>query len=338
MPSIRTIAEETKLSVATVSEALRNTGRVKEETRQVVLAAAERLGYKRNALVGDIMSRMRRSQAADYNGTIAVLETETFHQSRNYSRWHKDLFKGAQDRAQDLGYKLEFFQFKLDKRSLQRVEQILKARGISAVFLPPYTNSRDLEGIDWDLFSAVQLDYGLQKVRMHTVMPDHHTSLLRALNKLEKMGYRRPGLMVERFQDERILMKWLAAYKAFETSSEECEPVPVFEPWELTEKNFSDWFRRAKPDVIIGHRSDVIDWLAGKGLTVPGDVGFFSLNLHHTELQTAGLNLLPDHLGKVAVEVLVSRLHMQERGVPTIPYTTSLQALWVDGFSIRMMD
>lgn len=338
MASIRSISEATKFSVATVSEALRNTGRVKKETRDIILEAADRMGYQRNALVGDVMSRIRRSQANDYNGTIGVLETESFHKDRINSRWHKELFEGAQKRSEDLGYKLEFFQFRLEERSLKRMEQILHARGISAVLLPPYTNSRDLEGIDWDLFSAVQLDYGLQKMRMHTIMPDHHTSLLKALQKLEKMGYRRPGLMVERFQDERIFMKWLAAYKAFEMQSKECEPVPVFEPWDLTKEDFFDWFRRARPDVIIGHRSDVIGWLNEKGMQVPQDVGFFSLNLHHTPDQTAGLNLLPDQLGKVAIEVLVSCLHRQEKGVPRIPYTTSLQALWVDGFSIKEMD
>ncbi len=338
MSSVRAIAEATNYSVATVSEALRNTGRVNENTRQVIIEAADRMGYKRNALVGDVMSRVRRSQASECNGTIAVIETESFHHSRNYSRWHKDLFGGAQQRAESLGYKMEFFEFKLEKRSLKRLEQILRARGISAVFLPPYTNSRDLEGINWKWFSAVQLDYGLQKVRMHTVMPDHHTSMLTALNRLEKMGYRRPGLMVERFQDERILMKWLAAYKAFEDQTTECESVPVFEPWELNRKNFFAWFKRAKPDVIIGHRSEVIGWLEEKGLECPADIGFFSLNLHHTKGKTAGLNLLPDQLGKVAIEVLVSQLHMQERGVPHIPYTTSLQALWVDGYSVQNVE
>ncbi|MEX0324035.1 MAG: LacI family DNA-binding transcriptional regulator [Puniceicoccaceae bacterium] len=338
MASIRSISEETKFSVATVSEALRNTGRVKKETRDIILAAADRMGYQRNALVGDVMSRIRKSQATDFNGTIGVLETVSFHRNRGYSRWHKELFDGAKKRSEELGYKLEFFQFKLEQRSLKRLEQILLARGISAVLLPPYTNPRDLDVIDWDLFTTVQLDYGLQKMRMHTVLPDHHTSLLKALAKLEKMGYRRPGLMVERFQDERIFMKWLAAYKAFETQSSECESVPVFEPYDLTKEEFFDWFRRARPDVIIGHRSDVIGWLDEKGLKVPEDVGFFSLNLHHTPDETAGLNLLPDQLGKAAIEVLVSSLHRQETGVPEVPHTTSLQALVVDGPTIRQMD
>ncbi len=335
MASIRTISKETKFSVATVSEALRNTGRVKEETRQIILEAAERLGYQRNRFIGDVMSRMRRSQAVQFRGTLAVLESESFHRARDYSRWHKDLFKGATDRADELGFKIEFFQFNTSKRSLSHLQHVLYARGVEGVFLPPFLHSWNFEGIDWSCFSAVQLDYGLENVRMHTVMPDHHPSMINALKRLEGMGYRRPGLFVEHFQDDRILMKWLAGYTAFENRSTRCNCLPVFEPQELNKGNFLDWFYGNRPDVVLGHRGDVIDWLEEEGLSVPGDVGFFSLNLHHTDRETAGFDLLPRQLGAVAIEVLISQIHLQQKGVPQIPQTTSLEAKWVDGFSLK---
>ncbi|MEM9158097.1 MAG: LacI family DNA-binding transcriptional regulator [Verrucomicrobiota bacterium] len=338
MATIRAISKATNFSVATVSEALRNTGRVKEDTRKVILEAAERMGYQRNRFIGDVMSRMRRSQAANLKGTIAVLETQSFHKARGYSRWHKELFKGAVDRAEDLGFKVEFFQFENRSRSLKRLQQVLYTRGVEGVLLPPYVHTWNLDGIDWNCYSAVQLDYGLAKVRMHTVLPDHHHTLSNSLSRLEKMGYRRPGLFVERFQDDRILMKWLAGYTAFQNRSTLCEGIPVFEPKEIYKENFMEWFEAYRPDVVVGHRSEVIEWLEEVGLSVPEDVGFFSLNLHHTDRKTAGLNLRPDLLGVAAIEVLVSQIHMQKRGVPKIAYTTSLEGEWVDGDTLKAIE
>ena len=335
MVSIRTISEETNYSVATVSEALRNTGRVRPETRKKILEAAERLGYQRNPFIGDVMSRMRRSQATNFRGTVAVLESRSFHEARKQSRWHKDVFKGARNRAEELGFKLDFFQFDETRRSLTRMHQVLYTRGINGIFLPPFAHSWNLDGIDWNCFSTVQLDYGLENVRMHTVMPDHHASLQNSLKRLEAMGYRRPGLFVERFQDERIMLKWLAGYEAFVNKSSLCERVPAFEPGRLRKENFLEWFYEFGPDLLIGHQSDVIDWLAVEGIEVPEDIGFFSLNIHHTQAKTAGLNLQPELIGAAAIDVLISQIHLRQRGVPRIPYTSSLEGEWVDGFTIR---
>lgn len=47
-PTIKTIARETGLSIATVSKALKHSPQVRPETRAVVLDAAERVGYELN--------------------------------------------------------------------------------------------------------------------------------------------------------------------------------------------------------------------------------------------------------------------------------------------------
>ncbi len=335
MVSIRQISKETNFSIATVSEALRNTGRVKEHTRAKILQAAEKLGYERNALIGDVMSKVRLSQISSLKGNIAVLESENFKKNRQSSDWHIKLFDGANFRANELGYKLDFFPFDSTNQSLKRLNDILYNRHIEGVFLPPYTGARDMDAIDWNRFSTVQLDYGLEKVRMHTVMPDHHTSIINTLNKLESLGYRRPGLCTENFQDKRIYMKWYAGFKAYENWSTVCEKIPVFEPDKLSKENFINWYTENKPDVILGHNSDLIMWLESAGFRVPEDVGFFSLNLHHSKLKTAGLNLRPDVLGAAAIDILVSQIRLQQKGVPKIAYTTAIEAEWVDGYSIK---
>ena len=131
------------------------------------------------------------------------------------------------------------------------------------------------------------------------------------------------------------MLKWLAGYEAFANTSTLCERVAIFEPDKLDKEAFFQWFHRNRPDIIIGHKSDIITWLEEEGFRTPDDVGFFSLNLHHTIGETAGLNLQPCQIGAAAMEVLVSQIHLQKRGVPKLPYTTLLEGEWVDGFSIK---
>jgi DNA-binding LacI/PurR family transcriptional regulator len=335
MASIRAISKATSFSVATVSEALRDSDKVRDETKKLIRDTAERMGYQRNVLVGDVMSSMRRAQVANFRGTLAVLETTSFSKARSQSQWHIHLFEAARNRAAELGYKMEFFEIKTDKTALHRMEQILLSRGIQGIVLPPFSNKWDLEGLHWERFSAVQLDYGLKNMRMHTIMPDHHTSLLNALTRLVSRGYRRPGLLVERFQDARIMLKWMAAYKAFEGTLNSPETLPVFEPHSLDRSTFFEWFYATKPDVVVAHRGDIIDWLQEASLHVPNDIGFFSLNIHHTNRDTAGLNLLPDQLGVSAIESLVGRIYLNQTGAPATPQTTLLEAKWVDGWTIK---
>ena len=47
-PTIKTIAQETGLSIATVSKALNDSPQVRPETRAIVVAAAARVGYQLN--------------------------------------------------------------------------------------------------------------------------------------------------------------------------------------------------------------------------------------------------------------------------------------------------
>lgn len=334
-PSIRLIARKSGYSVATVSQALRGSEKVRPATRARICEVAELLGYARNTLVGDVMSRMRLSQTRGYSGNIAVLDTAAFREQRKTPRWHQDVFKGAEARAAEFGFKLEFILIDPYMRSLGRLQQVLYHRGIRGLFLPPFLRRTEFKGFDWSLFSVVQMDYCLRKVRMHSVLPDHHLSMVNSLRRLERMGYRRPGLMVERDQDERIFMKWLAGFRAFECLSSHCESFPVFGARDFDRDGFLAWFREARPDVLLGHRGDVIDWLREEGYGVPEEVGFFSLNLHHTDLPVAGLDLRPDMLGAGAIDILVAQIHMPQRGAPKIPSTTMLEGVWVDGPSLR---
>lgn len=337
-PTVRSIARASGFSVATVSEALRGTSRVKEATRKAIIAEAERQGYAHNALIGDVMSRMRRSQTMDYSGNIAVLETASYRERRKNNRWHMEVLKGARERAEQQGFKLEFFLLDTYDRCLSRLHDVLQHRGIRGIFLPPYMNKRNHEGFDWSHFSAVQMDFSMQHIRMHTICPDHHLTLFNAFDHLKERGYRRPGMAVEYYQDRRILMKWFGAHQSYLSVTEEMEAVPLYNPPTLSRDKFLEWIETCQPDVVIGHRSEILDWMEAEGMAVGDEIGFASLNIHHTGRECAGMNLMPSRLGAVAIEVLVNQIHLRQMGVPSIPQTISLEGVWHDGPTVRTLE
>lgn len=88
---IKDIAAETGVSIATVSNALRNPGRVSDETRRKVLAAAEKAGYTPNRLAASL--RTARSGnivviipdvSDSHNGKI-IAGIESVARARGYS-------------------------------------------------------------------------------------------------------------------------------------------------------------------------------------------------------------------------------------------------------------
>lgn len=329
-PSLRSLAAQLKLSVATVSEALRDSPRISPDTAARVRAAAKAAGYQSNPVVGAVMSSVRRRAHVDYQGTIAAINySETAN--TKLIPFHAQLLAGARERAQQLGFKMDLFWFGPRLMPLSRLNAILHSRGIQGVFALHFTEAADLTGLDWSRRAGVSMDYGLN----HSVMLDHHTSIFHALDELRRRGYRRPGLALVREKDERMMFKWSAGFFAHSLAQQIKGGVPPLMLSELTAEKLLPWVRRYKPDVILGHRAEIIQWLSAAGLRVPKDVGFFNLNWNERTAPCAGLDLNPMRQGAAAVESLIAQLHRNDLGLPDHAKTISTVAVFTEGPTIR---
>ncbi len=336
-PTIRSLARRLRLSVATVSEALRDSPRVRPATRQRVQRAARAAGYERNPLLGAALSAVRRARHHQYRGTLALIDTDEPDRAL-YLPFHREIAAGAETRAQELGFRTELFW--LGERApalpLKRLPGVLLARGIAGAVLPPFHTARDFGGFDFSRIAAVQMDHCLTRPRLHTILPDHYVSMMAVLAQLERRGYRRIGLCMEERKDTRVKLKWSAAFHAHFRSRDGTGPaVPSLIAPHLTEEVFVDWHRQHRPDAIVGHRQAMVEWLARIGVKVPRDVGFVNLNLTERTAPCAGLDLGPRRLGAAAIETVVAMLHRQERDVPAHPQTITLEADWFDGPTVR---
>jgi LacI family transcriptional regulator len=333
-PTIRSLARRLRLSVATVSEALRDRPRVHAATRARVRRAAEQAGYHVNPLLGAALSAVRRGRHQQYRGTLALIDSDDENRA-HYLLFHREVALGAEARAQELGFRTEFFWLgdRPPALPIKRMPGVLRARGIPGAILLPFHTTLDLGAFDFSHLAAVQMDHSLTQPQLHTILPDHYVSMMHALERLRQRGYRRIGLCLEERKDARIKNKWSAAYQAF-SRLHAMDVPPLIEP-QIARPTFLGWYRRHRPDVIVGHVQAMVDWLGAMDVRVPADTGF--LNLNHTERTApcAGLDLSPRRLGAVAVESVVAMLHREERGVPRHPQTITLEAAWVDGPTLR---
>ncbi len=335
-PTIRSLARRLRLSVATVSEALRNSARVNSRTRNRVQRLAEKAGYEANPLLGAALSAVRRGRHRHYRGTLALIDVVDANPAQ-YALFHQEVAIGAEQRAQELGFQTELFWVgpEAPELPLTRLPGMLHARGILGAVLLPFNIAKDFSAFDFSRIAVVQMDHCLIQPHLHTILPDHYISMIHSLEQLTARGYRRIGLCLETRKDTRIKGKWTAAFHAFFRMQTATGNVPVLVCPQITEDTFGTWFDRHCPDVVVGHVQDMITWLGNRGVNVPGDVGFFNLNLTECTGPCAGLDLAPRRLGAIAVESVVAMLHRQERGIPEYPQTITLEAAWVDGPSLR---
>lgn len=335
-PTIRSLAVNLGVSVATVSEALRHSSKVKPETAERIRRAAEKAGYKRDALLGATFSSLRRGMHREFRGTLAMVDVADGDR-RELMLFHREVMKGAEKRATELGFRVELFWVgkKAPALSVTRLSSVLFARGIPGVVFLPFDRLQDFSDFEFERFAAVAMDRRLVRPSLHAVQPDHYLSMRRAVQELFDRGYERVGLCLEARKDERVDHKWSSGFvSAFRLTGRKMAVPPLVQK-EPDRADFIAWMKKHKPDVVVGHGQAIIEWLQEAGLPVPKRVGFFRINVTESSRPCAGLDLLPDRLGVTAVETVVGMLHRREQGIPEQPHAILIDSLVVDGPTIR---
>lgn len=334
-PTLRSLAKILGLSRTTVSDALRGSPRVDPSTAARVKKVAKEAGYHRNPLAGALMSELRRSRGTAFRGVLAAVDFHEPDRPDSAARFHRELVLGADARATDLGFKVEKFVVGHNGLSVHRLDSILQSRGINGIFLLPAWDEPDLSALDWTHYAGIYTDYIIERPALHSVCSDHYRSLLAALQRIAALGYTRPGLFLQKHHDERLQYRWGAAFRTFQEHHDSIKPVPPLTVEKFSREAFTAWFRQHKPDVVLSHNTEAIDWMETCGAVVPSTHGFVSLNVLMKTRPCAGLDLQPRQLGARGAELLIAQLQRNESGIPEWPSTTTIPARWVDGPTLR---
>lgn len=332
--TLRQLADACGLSASTVSRALSGHPNVRPPVRARIEAEARRLGYHRNQLVGALMSQVRAARTARFRGNLAAVHVPSPEQPRPRPM-QQVMIDAARERAQVLGFRLDFFVLNHAEGGAAALGRMLHARGVQGVLFLYSRLTDAAAGFPWEHFASAEIDYGSTRLVQHTVAIDHHVTIYAALARLQSLGYRRIGLFIERFKDDRLLNKWTAAFRSFQETRGGIGAVPLLIAETMTPDAFLAWFRRHQPDLVIGHVDKAVGWLREAGIPVPRRAGFFNLNWNERGCACAGLDLRPELQGMAAVDSVVAQIHRNERGLPSDPCTVMLSGKWVDGPTIR---
>lgn len=333
-PSIRQIAVQTGFSTATVSMALRGTGRMAEDTRTKICEAAERMGYRPQPLVAKAFSIVRQPKEAWYQETIAYI---TEYPMESAPRYQAEIFEGAARRASTRGYRIEPFQLSGKPVEHRRLSRILYNRGIRGlVVLPRVEYALPRLYLDWSKFAAVEIGRTLRSPRfLHRIERPIYSELNEAFHFLKRAGFRRIGMAVEPTEDSNRIGIYTAANLLFQerqTPSHRIPPLSSQGPW--MERTFRAWFSKYQPDVILIHTADPLRWLKRMKVKVPEDVSVFCSNVQDSFL--SGMRAHLTKLGESSIDMLSLLLDGDELGPSPEPHCWLVSDHWQAGQSLSL--
>jgi LacI family transcriptional regulator len=339
--TLRDIAERASLSRTAVSLALRNHPSIPASTIARVKKIADELGFTPDPDVSKLMAHLRVQQDPTYQSTIAWLTAWPTEDGWHFWLKEKRVFAGAQARARQLGYLLEPFWLLAPGMTGGRAASILESRGIEAALVAPLPDGLTTIDFDWSRFSVAAVGHSLVTPDLHRIESAHAQNFEEALRHIRKRDVNRIGFIESHGTDARVSREWRAAYLVDQEDLPKNQRVPLLIRAEITQDDFTKWFTRHSPDVIISNEYPVIAWLAELGVKVPEDIGHVRLDCGGPEMLDryewgfsgtwpSGIDQMPEEVGATAVDVVVAQTHRQERDIPPQSKTTLVRGRWRD--------
>lgn len=188
-PTIKTIAQDTGLSIATVSKALNNSPQVRAETRDLVLQAAEKVGYELN-LHGVQLRTGKTYQIAAVMNAPSALESEW--EGVEYAQ----LLSGISWALEESPFRVSLYPVRDFNESLAVIRQIVSLRKADGVIIsgtrPDDLRIRTLQEAD---FPFVTYGMSVHNAPHAYVDQDNERMIRTSMARLIDRGHRRIALL-----------------------------------------------------------------------------------------------------------------------------------------------
>ncbi|MDR1282730.1 MAG: LacI family DNA-binding transcriptional regulator [Opitutaceae bacterium] len=337
-PTLRALATLAGVSRTTVSLALRNKPSLPVETRERIQELARQHGYQPDPAVGKLMEKIRERRRNRQPDVIAYL---TAYPRREMWREHPtllDYFTGASARARECGYQVEEFWLAEPGMTARRMSEILRNRGIDGVIAAPMpAPDATLAEFCWDYFSAVSLGYSLVSPTLCRSCNHQFHAMQLLMRELQKSGYRDIGLAMREDHDTRVNHNWQGGYFVGKNLIPGHRDIPLLLTPQWRRDDFARWLDMHHPEAVVTTGSEVREWLRELGIRTPRELGFAHGNLG-PEMLRAKMTGIDQHSGQVgasAVDLLLSLMRTNERGIPPIPRLHMVEGSFVAGRTTR---
>ncbi len=340
--TLNDIARELGYSKNTISLALRGNSQIPARTREKVRAAADRLGYRPNAVVSQLMAQLRSARTSRLQAKLALVNANLDPDAFQNHPTIPIYVEGCEKRAAGLGYDFDHFWLHNPELTADRWLRILTARGIKGLVLVGLMDTNHLaaefEPV-WRKLPCVVTGVRTRDPALSFCCVDHYNLALIAFERAVAMGYRRPGLVLDDVIDALVERRFSAGYLSAQRMMARAQRLPVFGGLSGPRRaeRFRAWLDQHEPDVIFTLYNSVLGWLKAAGRRIPEDIGVIQLEWRASRPEVAGMNQHNLVTGEAAVDMVVSQIHNNEQGVQEFPRATMIGATWVDGASVRHM-
>lgn len=341
-PTMAEVAKAAGVSKNTVSLALKGSPRISGETRMRIEEVARSMGYRLNPTVAHLMAQLRQNRSLGFQATLAMINA---HEQRDALVRHPTVpsyVNGCRQRARQLGYQLDEFWLHEPDMPVARWLSIFRARNIRGIVIVGLMQHNRLPAhlsALWNEYPAVVTGVRTREPALSFACSDQHTLALEAFEKAIGLGYRRPALVldgvIDRLIEGRFSAGFLTGQSRLVPMEKRTQPFYEVAAARLDRTVFSKWLADNQPDVIFTLYHEVKRWLHDLGLRVPQDLGLIQYEWRSDHGKWAGMDQRNDLVGEAAMDMLISMVHHNERGVPEHPRATMIGCHWVDGATVQ---
>lgn len=338
--TIYDIAKRAGVSHTTVSLALRNHFRISEKRRNAIRLIASEMGYAPDPFLATLASYRSQIRTAKVQSAIAwINHWEQPEQLRGGFREFDLYWQGASRAAKRFGYNLEEIRW-AQNYSAKRFEQILLTRGIRGVLIPPHHTVPDWGNFDWSKFSIVRFGLSVPSPDSHLVTSDQQRAVLMALQRISRYGYQRICMTVSNGLDRNLGGNYSGGFYA----AQKVLKIPGIISLLITDevaleagspkekKRIQRWLAKTKPDALITADRQLPKLLRDLRYRIPQDIAVVGASVDVAA--DAGIDQHSEAIGRMAVEMLVLQINLNERGEPTDPSRILIESRWRDGTSL----
>lgn len=332
------IARAAGVGKATVSLALRNDPRLRQDTRRKIQAVAKKMGYQSNAVVSNLMAQLRVSKNPKYQATLALINVSPTRNFLHTNPTFTAINEGILSRCHDMGYGSNEFWLCEPSIDSSRLKQILHARNIRGVLIAGMADNLNLPpefDSAWEDISCVTVGIRPGSPPFHFACNDQFSTAQRTAEQLIRLGYTKPGLVIASYIEKVIDNRFTAGFYAGNHFSGTNQRLPVLDYHPEGQKSFLSWLKKHKPDVIVTTHAAVRGWVESCGMKCPKDIGLAHLDINKGMEDWSGMDQKSDLVGGSAVDLLVGLLHRNECGPPQSPMCVMVESQWVAGTTLR---
>lgn len=329
--TLKDVARVAGISVSAVSYALRGAANIPAETAARVQAVAARLDYRPNARVGELMAHIRQARPLAKAEPLALVYLEGDRAAAKRSGFAQVVELAARQHAARRGYRLDAFWLSEVEGNARRLAGILNARGISGVLFAPTVSRAHIElEWPWDDFAVAVVGMSELSVALPRAGHHHYEAMREVLRRLDKTGARRPVALVDAATNERAHRGWQAAWLA-------CGPAgSARRLWLHREENkaaLAQWLRRMKPDALVADHLGLLELAQAAGWEGARERSV--LLSWHPGAEFGGIDQGYDAIAAHAVDLVVTQLQRNERGLPNPPPMLLFPGRWREPHSKR---